>query len=108
MRENRLFLLLLGVGAALVAIGAFLIVIAAIRQSAYDMLLEEGGYSRAEKKSSKKTGWIGGVYWLAVVAGFLAYSFRTNNWNNSWIIWPVAALVFAILMMVVKAFQNRE
>ncbi len=91
---------------ALIALGVFLIVRVSIRQGSYQMLLEEGDYTRAEKRSRKKTGWIAGAYWLAIVAGFLLYCFKTDSWNRGWIIWPVAAIVFAILMMAVKALTG--
>jgi uncharacterized membrane protein len=42
------------------------------------------------------------VYWLAVVAVFLLYSFITNRWGISWIIWPIAGIVFAIIKIVAE------
>ena len=94
----------------LVAIGVFMIVRVAIVHGSFQMLLEEGDYSREEKKYKKKTGWIASVYWLAVVAIFLIYGFWVGDWGRSWIIWAVAGILFAILMTVVKAFggSNRD
>ncbi|MDP9832570.1 phosphate/sulfate permease [Trueperella abortisuis] len=40
-----------------------------------------------------------GVYWLLVMTGFFAYSFITEDWGQSWIIWPVAGVLFAALMV---------
>lgn len=36
------------------------------------------------------------IYWPLVVLIYLLISFLSGNWGRSWIIWPVAAVVFAI------------
>ncbi|MBO4837817.1 MAG: helix-turn-helix transcriptional regulator [Lachnospiraceae bacterium] len=91
-----------------VACGAFLIVRVAIVQGGYQMLLEEGGYTRREKLEQKKTGWISGVYWMAVTAVFLVYSFVTGRWDRSWIIWAVSGIVYALLIGIVKGVMSRK
>ena len=42
----------------------------------------------------------GGVYWSVVTAAYLALSFLTMRWDRTWIIWPVAGVVFALLMII--------
>ena len=91
----------------MVAVGVFLIVRVSIVQGSFQILLEEGDYSRDEKAFQKKNGWIGGVYWLCIVAVFLLYSFLTGRWDRSWIIWPVAGVAFAALMAIVRTVKKR-
>ena len=91
----------------MVAVGVFLIVRVSIVQGSFQILLEEGDYSRDEKAFQKKNGWIGGVYWLCIVAVFLLYSFSTGRWDRSWIIWPVAGVAFAALMAIVRTVKKR-
>ena len=91
----------------MVARGVFLIVRVSIVQGSFQMLLEEGDYSREEKVFQKKNGWIGGVYWLCIVAVFLLYSFLTGRWDRSWIIWPVAGVAFAALMAIVRTVRKQ-
>ena len=91
----------------MVALGVFLIVRVSIVQGSFQMLLEEGNYSREEKAFQKKNGWIGSVYWLCIVAVFLLYSFLTNRWDRSWIIWPVAGVAFAALMAIVRTVRKK-
>ena len=74
----------------LAAVGVLLIVRVSIVWGSYQMLLEEGSYSRTEKEENKKYGFIGGIYWCMVTAAFLAWSFLTNDWNRSWIMWPAS------------------
>ena len=39
---------------------------------------------------------------------YLAVNFWNNNWENSWIIWAVAGLVFAALYSAVRAWADRK
>ncbi|MBR6473785.1 MAG: helix-turn-helix transcriptional regulator [Firmicutes bacterium] len=102
------FIMGLTVGALLVmiAVGVFMIVKVNIVWGAYNTLLEEGDYSRDAKAQSKKYGWIAGVYWLLVTAIFLATGF-TRGFDNNWVIWPIAGIVFAIVCIVVKALDKK-
>ena len=90
----------------LIAIGVFLIVRVSIVQGSFQMLLEEGDYTREEKAFQKKTGWISGVYWMAAVAIFLITGFVSDSWDRNWIIWPVAGVCFAILMTIIRAVRK--
>lgn len=83
-----------------IAIGVVFFTIAGINNASMQKLLQEGDYSR-EAKSDRKTG-IGAVYWPIVTAIYLAYSFITMDWGRSWIVWPVAGVLFA----GVKAVYN--
>ncbi len=69
-------------------------------------LLEEGEYSRREKRSGHAT--ISGAYWMLATAVYLAWSFATNDWKNTWIVWPVAGVLFAALRMLMRALRKQE
>ena len=43
------------------------------------MLLEDGSYSRAAKAENKQNETLSTVYWCAVVAGYLAWSFKIGR-----------------------------
>ena len=93
---------------ALIAIGACVLARALIVRNACLILLEEGDYTRSAKAAAKKTGWIAGSYWLIVTAVFLIWSFRANSWDKTWIVWPVAGLLFAIVMAAVNGLSSRS
>ena len=93
---------------AMVALGVFLIVRAGILWDSYRQLLEEGDYSRASKEEQKKYGWFASCYWMLVTAGFLAWSFITNSWDRSWVVWPVAGVAFGAIYAVLKALHRRD
>lgn len=73
-------------------------------KEACDVLLQQGDYS-VETKSNKTWQLISKVFWLAIVAVYLAYSFITNKWGISWVIWPVAGIMYTIISIVAQEKQ---
>ncbi|MBQ3481187.1 MAG: helix-turn-helix transcriptional regulator [Oscillospiraceae bacterium] len=92
----------------LIAVGVLLIVRSSVVWSGFSQLLEEGDYSREAKSTEKRFGWISGSYWMLVTAGYLAWSFITGRWDNSWIVWPVAGVLYGVLYGVLRALNSRE
>ena len=81
------------------AVGVKLIVLTCTRQGGYDRLLEEGDYSRLNKKAGRYDG----VYWAIATAVYLGWSFATSRWEFTWIVWPVAGVLFAAYREIMKA-----
>ena len=92
----------------LAAIGVLLIVRAAIVWEGFQMLLEEGDYSREAKTDRKKYGALSGIYWCLVTACYLAWSFLTGAWGRTWIIWPVAAVAYGAVFGIAKALRSKN
>ena len=82
-----------------VAVGVFLIIHAGMIHASYDKLLQTGDYTPGKKKAEK----LSGAYWSIVVAIYLGYSFLTGNWGISWIIFPVAGVLFGAISAVLGA-----
>ena len=40
------------------------------------------------------------AFWPLIVAVYLAYSFFTDDWGRSWIIWPIAAVLFTLINVI--------
>ena len=97
-----------GVMLVLIAIGVLLIARAAIVWSGFQILLEEGDYAREAKEDQKKQGDFGRIYWLLITAGYLAWSFITNGWHRTWIVWPVAAVAYGAFFAIAKALQRKN
>ena len=47
------------------------------------------------------------IYWGVVTAGFLGYSFITGRWDRSWIVWPVAGVLYGVIMAIVGAVRKK-
>ena len=82
-----------------IAIGVKMIVLTCIRHDGYDKLLEEGDYTRI----NKKIGRFDGIYWAVVLAIYLGWSFITMRWELTWIVWPIAGVLFAAYREIMKA-----
>ncbi|MBO4819068.1 MAG: helix-turn-helix transcriptional regulator [Firmicutes bacterium] len=96
-----------GIMLMLIAAGVMMIVRTSIIWGGYKALLEEGDYSRTEKAESKRIAPIASIYWLAVTAGFLAWSFIADAWDRSWIVWPIAGVSFGIIMGIARMLRNK-
>lgn len=93
----------------IVSIGVNILIRADMIKSSYDTLLQEGEYTIEEKHLKKKTDAFSGAYWCLMVAIYLGWSFWTNNWKFTWIIWPVAGVLYAaVLGMVKMTIEGRE
>lgn len=98
-----------GILLIIVSIGVNILIRAGMIKSSYDTLLQEGEYTKEEKHLKKKTDDFSGAYWCFVVVIYLGWSFWTNNWKMTWIIWPVAGVLYAAVLGIVKMIiDNRE
>ena len=104
--NNTDVLPIVGVDAMLVtiAIGVKMIVLTSIRHGGYDKLLEEGDYTRLNKRAGKYDG----VYWTIALAVYLGWSFVTSRWDFTWIVWPIAGVLYVAYHEIMKAvFRSR-
>lgn len=91
-----------------VAFGVRLLVRSGTVWGGFERLLEEGEYTREEKKKQPLVSKISQVYWMLALAGYLAYSFITNEWDRSWIVWPVAAVLFPAVTALILLFAKKK
>ena len=107
--EEGSFVQVAGLAAILLlaAVGVLLIVRVSIIQGSYQMLLEEGDYTRENKQTHGKYGLISVIYWCLVTAAYLAWIFIGDSGNHSWILWPVAGVAFAAVLGIAKALRKQ-
>ncbi len=105
--EDLRYSVAVGALLAIVGVGVWLIVRASIRRGSCAILLEEGDYTREKKEQARSTRTLSAVYWGVVTAGYLAYSFITMDWQRSWIVWPVAAVLYGAVIAVYTAVRKR-
>lgn len=76
-----------------------------------ERLLEEGDYTRQQKSRRGVKGAISTIYWLLVTAIFMWYTFGPSGNGQarySWFIWAIAGVIFAAVMVVMKAVQRTK
>ena len=93
---------------AMVATAVYLFVSLGVEWETYKKLLQEGEYAPEAKIKSKKMQPFTTAYWLTMTAVFLAWSFLTNSWEISWIVWPIGGILFAILSTIIEAFMKKR
>lgn len=95
------FVCILAVCFLLVAIGIgvkFLVEVG-MEDDSYKILLQEGDYNKDAK--NKRMEAISSIYWCTVTAIYLAWSFYTCSWGTTWIIWPVAGVLYGVITAIV-------
>lgn len=92
----------------LIAVAVFLFVRSSMEQEAYHKLLQLEDYTPENKTVAKRYGAFSGIYWCCVVALYLGVSFATDSWERSWVIWPVAGVLFAAVWGCVKLLGKKE
>ena len=89
-------------------IGAVFVIIAGVRWASMQKILKEGEFSPQEKRRNQMKERVSTVYWLSATAVYLGWSFWTNDWGNTWIVWPLAGVLFAVVMCICNLLIDRE
>lgn len=71
-----------------------------IEKSSYQQILRLGDYARVRKKHSALLDNVIGGMWGLIVMGYLIYSFETQNWDISWIVFPIFGIITGIVYSV--------
>lgn len=90
----------------MVAVGVYFIINGGSRIGAYNKLLQEGEYSLEGKKASVTVDKVASIYWPIATAIYLIWSFVTNDWGITWIVWPIAGVLFGCVSGAVKNFHK--
>lgn len=98
----------LAVTIVLAGIGVLFFILAGVRWSSMQRLLKEGEFSATEKRKNSIIGTISSVYWLLTTAIYLGISFASSNWGKSWIVWPVAGVLYAAVMALSELFISKN
>ena len=105
--EDYIYTLLVDLLLALVAVAVFMFVRAGLINGCYQKLLQEGEFSDSEKKAKRRLDPIATIYWCSVTAVYLYISFTSFEWHRTWIIWPVAGVLYAVVEAVAKMIMKK-
>ena len=93
----------------LVGIGCIAFVYGGTYNGALMKLLEEGDFTRENKRRSKVMGNVTVIYWLTVTAVFLFYTFGPSGNGHpqySWIVWAIGGVLYGALVAAVELFRR--
>jgi len=93
--DNDLILAaILSLSLLLAGVGVSCFIRTGIIWASYEKLLQEGEYTRESKERQPVSAAVYTAYWAIAAAVYLGYSFWSNDWERSWIIWVVAGVLF--------------
>lgn len=70
------------------------------------ILLQEEEFSKEGKKSQKLMDVIGGIYWPVATVIYLGWSFWTMDWGFTWIVWPIAGILYGVIASICNIVQK--
>ncbi len=89
-------------------LGSVLFILVGVRFASMQKLLKEGAYARrGERKNNIKEA-VSTAYWLVATVVYLIWSFLTNDWEITWIVWPVAGILFAVVTCLLNLLLGRD
>ncbi len=107
-QNDLLLIIMLCCSFIIAGIGIVFFIRSGIIWASYEKLLQEGDYSKEKKENPSFEYTIYTAYWLITTAIYSGYSFSTNNWGYSWIIWVVAAVVFPAIVLITNLLNKHK
>ncbi len=92
----------------LISIAVYLFIVSGDIQSGFEQLLQIKEYSIEKKQSEKKMKYVSTIYWCLVTAIYLGISLYYGNWGISWIIWPVTAVLYAVVQALCQLISSKK
>ena len=89
-----------------VGIAVNLFITVGVKWASMERLLREGEF--APKQAPTFLSTVDTVYWLLATAVYLLWSFLSGRWDITWILWPVAGILFAAVMAVLRLITGKE
>ena len=93
---------------ALVGIAVMLYIIGTVRSRSMHRLLKIGEFSKEGKRKGETSADTSAIYWITVTAVYLGWSFISNRWGLTWIIWPVAGAFFPVVYITVRKIYDKR
>lgn len=106
--KGLLVMIMLCVTLLTVAIGVMFFIVAGVRWASMQKLLKDGEFSEKGKQKNKIIEAIGTAYWLLATAIYLGWSFLTSDWHITWVIWPIAGVLFAVVELVCNLVIDKQ
>lgn len=106
--NELLTMILLCVTMITAGIGVMFYIVAGVRWASMQKLLREGDFSDKGKQKNKVSEAVSAIYWLLTTAVYLCWSFISNDWHTTWIVWPVAGVLFAAVELVCNLWLDKN
>ena len=102
--NELLVMTMLCVTLLIVSAGVAFFIVTGVRWAATQKLLKEGDYSQKGKLMET----VSSIYWLITTATYLGWSFLSQNWHITWVVWPIAAILFSVVEIIGNLYLNTK
>lgn len=99
---DEVILLMVSLLLIIVATAVNMFVKNSIKRNGYMQLLKREDFDPNNRKAAMIEERVGGIYWPVVVAIFLGWSFLEGAWTISWVVFPIAGLIYAAIVNFIK------
>ena len=107
--ENEfLIIMMLAVLMIVAGIGTSIFIVVGVQNASMLKLLKEGEFTEKEKKRTSVKEAVGFAYWGVLTAIFLTWSFLTNHWHISWLVYAIGGVLFPIIMMLCNLIADKD
>ena len=93
---------------AIVGFAVMLYIIGTIRSLSMHRLMRDGEFSEAANKRGDAGKNIGATYWLTATAIYVAWSLLSGRWEFTWVLWPVAGVLFPLVYIIYNSITNKN
>lgn len=110
-RNDILTIVMLNVMLLVIGIGVMFFITSGVRWASMQQLLKEGEFSVREKQKSRSqriSETVKQIYWIVTLVVYLGWSFISGSWHISWIVWPIAAILFGAVNAVCNLIFDKE
>ena len=94
--------LLLCLTILLAGVGVVLFILCGVRWASMAKLLQEADYAYCEKEKNGAKEAVARTYWSLAVAIYLGWSFLSGRWGITWVVWPLAGVLYAALSSILQ------
>jgi hypothetical protein len=108
LESSLLAMLAVVVLLTVVALAVYQFIRGGTEHEAYEILLNTGDYSSSRRKGNETMDRFSGLYWAVILTGYLAWSFLTFRWDKSWIVWPIAGVLYGLISALLGAIKHNN
>jgi len=90
------------------AIGVASFILVGVKWASFQKLLQEGEYNKSQKPVTRTQKLISSIYWPVALAIYLGWSFVSGAWGISWIVWPIAGVLYGAVMSFCGGIDEEE
>ena len=107
--ENAMLcVIILALTMIIAGVGVSIFIVVGVRNASMQKLLREGEYTEKEKTRSGIRGAVECAYWGILTAIYLIWSFLTNHWHVSWIVFAVGGVLFPVVIYICNLVSDKH